>query len=125
MSDLMRKVQSVGEDPAYSVFRVHNGAGMHVLRSMFADGKSNAENIVLFSTSGTHGTYNTIEDAEKYLQGSTEDQIGTVTFTILHPRLVCMKYGVCEPQDAEDIAFLKSLRSSSHAALSCIGWAAL
>lgn len=37
------------------------------LRGMFPDAKADDMNFVLFSTSGVHGTYNTIEEAEKHL----------------------------------------------------------
>jgi hypothetical protein len=95
--------------------------GMNVLREMFPDASANDLNFVLFSTSGVHGTYNTIEEAERYLKGEEEEGAAEVTFVIVHPRLVAMRYGVCNPANQDDIDYLKSLRASSHKAASCIG----
>jgi hypothetical protein len=97
--------------------------GMASLRAMFPEAKADEMNAVLFSTSGVHGTYNTIEDAERHLRGETLDGEGysEVTFVILHPRMVAVRYGNCDPQDQDDIDFLKQLRASSHAALLTIG----
>ena len=80
--------------------------GMDRLREIFPDGEANQMNFCLFSTSGVHGSYWTIEEVE--LNQSPE-----VTFLIVHPRLVAMQYGNVEPKTAEDFAFLKKLRQSS------------
>jgi hypothetical protein len=91
------------------------GTGMASLRDMFPDGEANELNFVLFSTSGVHGTYNTIEEAENCLFGpAREEGIAEVTFLIVHPRLVSLRYGVCNPITHEDVYFLKKLRSTSH-----------
>ena len=96
----------------YSVMRQSPEAkGMDALREMFPEAKADEMNFVLFSTSGVHGTRNTIEDAEAFLE--TGEGFGEVTFLIVHPRLVSLRYGVCEPENFKDILYLKRLRSSS------------
>jgi hypothetical protein len=106
----------------YSVIRQQAGAkGMDALRAMFPEATANEMNFVLFSTSGVHGTYNTIEDAEKFLTGKSSDGCSEITFLIVHPRLVALRYGTCDPENQDDIDFLKKLRESSHSAVSVIG----
>lgn len=80
---------------------------------MFQDAKANELNFVLFSTSGVHGTYNTIEAAESFLLVESDDGFAEGTFVIVHPRLVAMRYGVCNPETRDDIDYLKALRESS------------
>ena len=107
----------------YSVFRLSGGeGGMDALRSMFPDAVATEMNFVLFSTSGVHGSYELIEDAEKVLrEGSVDESIPSITFLIVHPRIVGVRYGVCEPRSLDDINFLKMLRESSKRAVSKIG----
>lgn len=106
----------------YSVMRKQTGVeGMDALRGMFPDAEANDMNFVLFSTSGVHGTYNTIEAAERHLNGEDAEGFSEVTFVIAHPRLVAMRYGVCNPANQDDIDYLKRLRDSSHKAVAGIG----
>ena len=106
----------------YSVMRkVPNVEGMDALRGMFPDAKANELNFVLFSTSGVHGTYNTIEEAEAFIAGDEEEGFAEITFVIVHPRLVAMRYGVCNPETKDDIDYLKRLRESSHQSAATIG----
>lgn len=106
----------------YSVMRkMPNVSGMDALRGMFPDAKANNMNFVLFSTSGVHGTYNTIENAESVIIGATSEGANEVTFLIVHPRLVSLRYGTCEPRNMEDIRFLKALRASSKQVVMEIG----
>ncbi len=117
----------------YNVFGLARGSdwaehGMAALRELFPDGEANDMNVVIFSTSGVHGTYNTIEEAEAHL-ALTVEQAGSedcetspdVTFLVIQPRIVCLRYGTCTPKNADDIAFLKRLRASSWKALKTIG----
>ena len=115
----------------YNIFR-----GDHVtvedLKEIFPDGEANEMNFVLFSTSGVHGNYNTIEDIEASLEKygilNFEDAEDAemdycdnhLTFLIVHPRIVCLKYGRVAVE-LPDIPFLKKLRDSSKAAVSRIG----
>ena len=107
------------------------GKGMAALRQFFPDAKANEMNLVLFSTSGVHGTYNLIEEAEKAVAEKeagvvrdTEDDeapFDEVTFVIVQPRLCTIRYGNATPETAADIAFLKALRASSWEAALTIG----
>lgn len=100
----------------YNIFNCSEANGMAGLRAMFPDGEANDLNVCLFSTSGVHGTYQTIEDAEK-----EKEPGASVTFLIIQPRIVCMRYGNCLPETTDDFAFLKKLRASSWKALATIG----
>ncbi len=87
---------------------------MAALRAMFPEGEADAMNFVLFSTSGVHGSYTTIEEAEANPGES-------VTITIVQPRIVVMRYGEVCPETPEDFAYLKKLRASSWAIVPQIG----
>lgn len=120
----------------YSIFGLNrndddSNLGMAGLRAMFPDAKANEMNFVLFSTSGVHGHYLTIEDVEASLMkygddpdfGDDEpaDWCGdTITFLIVHPRIVALRYGNARVT-LDDIPFLKKLRASSLAAVATIG----
>jgi hypothetical protein len=120
---MWRNVDKSRADSAhYSVMGLINpNDGMKALREMFPDGNADEMNAVLFSTSGVHGTYNTIEEAEARVLHGDEEHSEDVTFVIVHPRMVALRYGNCEPETPDDFAFLKKLRASSHAALAKIG----
>ena len=112
----------------YSIAYTKQDRGMEAIRTIFPDGKPDEMNFILFSTSGVHGTYNTIEDVEAYLNLSEEDRnredcelFGGLTYVIIQPRLCALKYGNCEPQNKEDIDFLKSLRYLSRSVVQEIG----
>lgn len=73
-------------------------------------------NFCLFSTSGVHGSYTTIEQAE-----TAPDEYGTeVTVLVVQPRRVMLAYGNV-PVTPESAPYLKALRASSHEAISKIG----
>jgi hypothetical protein len=98
-------LQSVsGDGRHYSINKAIDPMGL--LRTVFPSAKANELNFCLFSTSGVHGTYRTIEEEEE------EPGVG-VTFVIVHPRLVTLQYGVVYPETPEDFAFLKKLRRTS------------
>ena len=100
------------------------GRGMEALRTMFPKGEADQMNFVLFSTSGVHGSYTTIEEHESepvYIEEGEIYQENTVTFVIVQPRIVAMRYGVACPKSPEDYAFLKKLRQSSWEAVAKIG----
>jgi hypothetical protein len=118
MNEIWRNLRG-GEGAHYSVFEL-KGDGMEALRLMFPTGDADYMNAVLFSTSGVHGHYGTIEEAERHLAGD-EDASSDVTFVVIQPRLVTIRYGNVEPQNATDIAYLKKLRASSHAEIAQIG----
>jgi len=112
----------------YSVMRLASAepdSGMVALRAMFQNG-ANELNMVLFSTSGVHGTYTTIEEIEASIRGDqSTDGLRWLTFLVLHPRLVALRYGLCRPETLDDIAWLKALRASSLSTIMfrSIGWA--
>ncbi len=108
------------DNPYYSVLGL-TGDGMEALRQLFPEGEATDMNAVLFSTSGVHGTYCLIEAVEEDMQREERDGPRDVTFCVIQPRIVCMRYGCAEPRNAEDIAFLKKLRASSQRALATIG----
>jgi hypothetical protein len=107
--------------PHYSIYKL-TGDGMEALKFLFPEGKANGKNLVLFSTSGVHGSYTEIEEVEEFLSGKVQyedpdDCPRYVTFLVIQPRLVCMRYGNVKPRTMDDIAFLKRLRDSSMKAL--------
>jgi hypothetical protein len=105
--------------PHYKVIAVTEGIAF--LRGVFPEAKANDLNFVLFSTSGVHGSYNTIEEAEQHLLKPTEDTFAEITFVVVQPRLVVLQYGTLEPANQDDIGFLKRLRASSWEAVTKIG----
>lgn len=110
----------------YSVMALDGSkTGMEALRGMFPNAKADELNACLFSTSGVHATYTTIEEAEAYVLGEDKEGINEVAFVIVHPRLVALRYGVCNPITPDDFQFLKALRDSSHAEFAKIGAAKL
>ena len=94
--------------------KIETKVAMQTLRQIFPEGKADHMNFVLFSTSGVHGTYTTIEEAE--VSGNQE-----ITFLVIQPRTVFSLYGTVKPTCHEDFAFLKQLRTTSHAVLAEIG----
>lgn len=91
----------------------HN-QGLAALKALFPTGQADQMNFVLFSTSGVHGSYQTIEQEQK------APGIG-VTFMVIQPRLVLTRYGVVYPKSEADFAFLKKLRATSWEAISMVG----
>lgn len=90
----------------YSISQVGDDEGMEFLRKAFPKAEADSLNFCLFSTSGVHGSYNSIEEEE-----SGDEPC--ITFLVIRPRVVEMIYGNCEPCTAEDVGFLKMLRASS------------
>ena len=114
-----RVIASPTDDAAhYSIMRVARGKGEEALRAMFPNAEADEMNFVLFSTSGVHGSYSTIEECEAHIGNPNES--ASVTFVIVQPRLVCMRYGNVEVT-AENANYLKALRASSWMLASAIG----
>ncbi len=86
------------------------------LKELFPEPKADDINFVLFSTSGVHGSYLTIEEA---LEEKEEDG-NEVTVLVYHPRIVHMKYGNVKVT-SENFEYLKQLRQSSWDAVATIG----
>lgn len=92
---------------------------MDALREFFPTAEANEYNVCLFSTSGIHGTYATIEEVEDNL--GDDDEINNVTFLIVQPRICTVRHGNCTPKTPEEFEFLKKLRQSSWDELQKIG----
>lgn len=92
--------------------------GMGFLRDLFPEGKADWMNFCLFSTSGIHGSYTTIEEEQLSENMEKQGSMGVslrqgITFVVVQPRIVSMKYGIVKPETEEDFEFLKKLRESS------------
>lgn len=87
----------------------------------------NELNFVLFGTSGIHGSYGSVEDLRESfnlfgLRDWPEDEIpdgytDTITFLIVHPRLVAMRYGNVKIKSEDDLIYLEGLRDKSKEAV--------
>lgn len=117
------------EGAHYNIFSVPKGKEMEALRCIFPEGQCDEMNFILFSTSGVHGSYLTIEDIEGSLKkygeeydGDAEDYSSPyLTGLIIQPRLVCMRYFGEMKVALEDIPYLKKLRQSSFEQILKIG----
>lgn len=105
--------------PHKEIKHIPDEEGMAYLRALFPDASYiTQENFVLFSTSGVHGSYNTIESITPVVGTEFSDNL---TFLVIQPRLVRMVYGNCHPESLEDIEYLKALREASHEQVKDIG----
>jgi len=124
------------EGAHYNIWVISSG-GVAGLRAMFGDPPTaNEMNFALFSTSGVHGQYTTIEEIEEslakygptpaFMQDENEESIPddyqgpSLTVAVYHPRIIGIGYGNVEVT-LEDISFLKALRQSSWEAVQKIG----
>jgi hypothetical protein len=104
---------AVAITPAYEVVALKPEDGMAVLRNMFPSGSADERNFVLFSTSGIHGSYSSIEDVAASLE---TDEPERLTVLVIQPRTVRMLYGAIDIA-AADVPFLLNLRASSKAVI--------
>jgi hypothetical protein len=103
-------------------YNIFDAKGLAAIRQIFPEGQADEMNFCLFSTSGVHGNYNTIEKAERaFKKKKHEDWECDITFLIVQPRIVCLRYGNCRPESEADFAYLKKLRASSHKVVQKIG----
>lgn len=108
------------ESYSYKIHKIQKSeSNVEFLKFFFAEGEANYMNFVLFSTSGIHGSYLTIEDIEKLIKDEPE-KIHELTILLIQPRKVCIFYGQIEVT-SEDIEYLKKLRQSSWDAILYIG----
>lgn len=109
------------EGAHYNLFHIRGGIA--ALKDLFPEGRADELNFCLFSTSGVHGSYTTIEDIEESLrlypngppdaEDWPDDYCGTkLTVLIVQPRICCLRYGNIDVRP-EDIPYLKQLRQSS------------
>jgi hypothetical protein len=119
------------EGAHYNLFSVGEDIGMEILRKIFPEGLADEMNFVIFSTSGVHGSYRKIEEIEEslvlYPDGCPDEEeppedwcYPLLTYLVVHPRLVCLKYGNAKIT-LEDIPYLKKLRASSWVAMRSVG----
>ena len=113
MSNYWKSIYGI-EGRHHNTFHLTNPInGIEAIKSIFTDGKCDEMNFILFSTSGVHGDYTLIEEVE------LEDYI---TFLIIHPRTVTLRYGNAKIDSEQDIDFLKKLRESSKETVAKIGF---
>ena len=103
---------------SYNIFQYSPAEAMGMLKDLFPDARANEMNFCLFSASGIHGTYSTIEDAEIEV---SKGESAEITFLVIHPRVVALRYGNVIAESQEDINFLRRLRASSLKAVRGIG----
>lgn len=122
------------EGAHYNIYALKDPArGMELLRLFFPKGEASEFAFVLFSTSGVHGTYATIEEIEASLKkyGAPrpaersddwpDDCVrNELTFVIVQPRIINLSYGTLY-MTLDDVEFLKRLRASSWAVVQKIG----
>jgi hypothetical protein len=109
----------------YNIFAIKNENAMEFLKKSFPKGKTNEMSFILFSTSGVHGMYTTLEEIEhslkKYGEDFDEDKDEEwpddyhgrrITILIVQPRIVSLTYGHINIT-LKDIPFLKKIRKSS------------
>ena len=109
----------------YSVWRGQNEPiSVTDLLMLFDNGEPDEMNFVLFSTSGVHGTYCTIEQAEEYRRNGELDE-SYVTFLVVRPRTVVLMYGNVALKADDDFDVLKQLRDKSQQIVCQIGWPSL
>lgn len=119
------------ESTSYNVHRVNPVRAEELIRKTFPDWPDEM-NFILFSTSGVHGSYTTLEDAEAALNhfGDKIDEVDweteseyhrpEVTFVIVQPRRVNMFYGNVRVT-LGNLGWLKTLRAKSWEAVEGIG----
>ena len=109
-------------------------ASIVALREWFCDDSTvNELNFILFSTSGVHGSYTTIEEIEASMSKYPTEPDGDdwpddycspeITFLVVQPRLVGMTYGLAKIRNADDVAWVKRVRDLSCKAVAKIGGA--
>lgn len=92
---------------------------INYLKKYFGEDCSNVDemNLIMFSTSGVHGNYTTIEEIEYSIKNKLteydDDYCKYITILIIRPRIVSMIYGNIHVETLEDIKYLKKLRSTS------------
>jgi hypothetical protein len=115
----------------YNLFRLTDATrGMAAIREFFGAATCNYMNFLLLSTSGVHGSYTSLDEIEaslvKYGEGEPTGEdwpedyaFPEVTFVIVQPRLVCLRYGNTRVS-LEDIKYLRSLSPTTVAAVQTI-----
>jgi hypothetical protein len=103
-----------------TVLRLKRGINaVKALKMLFPEGIANRDNFVMFSTGGVNGNYTTIEEYEN-VEDRNEREVG-ISFVIIQPRILLMRYGNVHPMLPEDYEYLKKLRQSSWEQMGNIG----
>lgn len=131
----------LAESSYYTVLHLSGSDGkesedIDALRGFFGDTGPNIYNFVLFSTSGIHGWYGTLDEIEASIikhgleppfPHGPEDETPddwlppVVTFLIVSPRTVTLRCGNVRIESMEDLKYLKQLRESSWKVMQEIG----
>lgn len=93
----------------YQVF--HTIKTINDIKNVFPEGEVDELNWCVFSTSGVHGTYATLDEIEQEIADG-EDTISDLTVLVIMPRMVKMLYGNIQVNE-EDIPYLRKLANSS------------
>lgn len=120
--DIWKLADGDDRNVGWSVLRCEDRNGMDALRAMFPTGGDapNADTFVLFSTSGIHGSYATIEDVQEDFRRTGKPH--RLTFLIVKPRILVLQYGNCLPSSPGDFVFLDTLRSRGRSVVMSIGF---
>lgn len=103
----------------YKVERIHSSEAMEFIKGI----TPNEANFYLFSTSGVHGCYSTIEEvwARPPIDEDGKVEEYMVTFQLIQPRLCNIYYGRVPITSEVDFELLKLVRRQSHEAVAGIG----
>ena len=117
----------------YNIYAFNSPEDATALLHQYFDNRPCCElNFVLFSTSGVHGSYLTLDDIAKGVvkHGDAPDfgdddwpndyHGDTVTVLLVQPRIVCMRYGNARVR-ASDVGFFKRIQAESWNAVVMIG----
>lgn len=134
--DLFRKSVHGKSGGHYNIFELKDEAtGLDLFKQSFPNPSEDISemNFVLFSTSGVHGSYVSIEEIEAGLAKYGDDpefpedvdwpegwEGNRLTILLVQPRIVGMTYGNVKVK-LEDIPYLKALREASWKAVQEIG----
>lgn len=114
----------------YNIFQITGGIA--ALKDIFPEGEADDMNFALFSTSGVHGSYLTLDELARGIDKygdepefeddeEPEDYAGDqLTVIIVQPRIVCLRYGNITVKK-DDLPYLRKLQATSWSAAAEIG----
>lgn len=103
----------------------HTDVSIDVLKTVWPFGKADELNFCLFGTSGVHGRHGSVDalrrsfnryglrDWDAINAEAPDDYDDTITFLIVHPRTVTLRFGNVTIKSESDLAYLETLRDSS------------
>ncbi len=92
-------------------YSIYESESLDKLKGIFPDGTANTMNWLLCSTSGVHGTYTDLNEIENKIREEGEGD--HLTFLVIKPRVVQIIYGNVFVGNLDDVAWLRSVVSSS------------